>query len=180
MDWHTSAVVGAVTEVAARSTASVAASSMSRPVELSDSVKNGLNPLKLMKLPVVEAKDITSKVWPEEGLKPLTRARLKAPASVAVPVTATCPKRLLAGVPPIWSLSAPVDVWVKLPETVKMLPGPTVRLPLFVKLAPFVTTKVPLLEAKPAIPPIVAPAPPRVSLAWLLVMAVPLGNWREA
>jgi len=67
MDWPTSAVVGAVTEVAARSTASVAASSMSRPVELSDSVKNGLNPLKLVKLPVAEAKDSTPKVWLETG-----------------------------------------------------------------------------------------------------------------
>ena len=45
MDCPTFAVVGAVTEVAARSTAFVAASSTYRSVEPSDSVKNGLNPL---------------------------------------------------------------------------------------------------------------------------------------
>ena len=83
----------------------VAASSMSRPMELSDSVKNGFNPLKLVKLPEADANDITSNVWPEEGPKPLTRLTPNTPASVAAPVTFSSPKRPLAGVPPIWSES---------------------------------------------------------------------------
>ncbi len=124
---------------------------MSRPVELSDSVKNGFNPLKPVKLPVAEAKDITIEGLAGRRTEAVDQAEVEGPGQRGRPVTSSCPKRPLAGVPPIWSLSVPVDVWVKLPETVKVLPGPTVRLPLFVKppavvkSAPFVTTKVPLL-----------------------------------
>ena len=71
------------------------------------------------------------------------------PARVAVPVTATWPNRPLAGVPPIWTLSVPAEVCVKLPATVSVLPAPTVRLPLLVK-SPAVVKLAPLVTAEAA------------------------------
>ena len=150
-------------------------------------MKNGLSPSSLVNVPV-GAGERSHRGSPGRlpGLKPLTRARLKAPASAAVLVTATWPNWPLAGVPPIWTLSVPAEVWVKLPATVSVLPAPTVRLPLLVKSpavvksAPSVRLKLPLLEVRPAMPAIVAPAPPRVMLASLVVMVVPVGNSRVA
>jgi hypothetical protein len=73
-----------------------------------------------------------------------------------------------------------------LPATVNVLPAPAVRLPLLVKspavvkLAPLVMVKRPLFATRPALPVILAPVPPRVMFAALLVMAVPVGNARVA
>ena len=91
-----------------------------------------------------------------QGLKPLTRLRLKFPASVAVAGHHDLPElaagRRAADLPS----SVPAAVWVKLPATVSVLPAPTVRLPLLREVAgggeaaPPVRLRLPLLEARPA------------------------------
>jgi len=67
-----------------------------------------------------------------------------------------------------------------------VLPAPIVRLPVLLKLpvveklAPLASEKLPLLDDRPEIAAMVAPAPSRVMLPSLVVMLVPLGNSRVA